>query len=241
MKSVIIYCMPRTKSTAAMQACKRSNKIFEPFNPFRLFGVDYSEYKDDVPKMNRLYARKALEINSLYPSYAKSIASGVIEKTITQLNDPDTVSKITCLELTKNLTARKWFENAATADNHEIFVLVRDLREQIFSYLLASKFGYFKDSECEPYEVVIPPGDFLAIIEVIDNFLRFVPKNAYLINFDTMPTQYFDIDNITILPQNSIDKLKFVKNLDYCEYHIKNIIDYYSEYWNQKIGTLKTF
>lgn len=220
MKPVIIYSLPRTRSTAILQACVRPIKLHEPFDHFTLYGADTNNAWNFYPR----YANKSEQL--VWP-YIKD-----------QLNDPRAVSKFFGNSLLTFPPARSWFEEADRNETHDIFVAVRDRRETAWSYLLAHKFGWVKGSESESKEVEIEPRFFFFLAYTFDNFLRFFPKNATLIEYETLPASHFDKSLIEIQDQESAKKRPLIKNREFCEEQIDSIIQCYDREWQSKVASL---
>ena len=239
-KPVIIYSMPRTRSTAVLQSCVRRDKVFEPFNNLSLFDVRFNSEGRENQDVTNDYIDAYRKIADTYASYANSLTEAKIQALFSRLNNPDTVSKIICNGLFYFLPARTWLESVSVNQTHDIFVLVRDLREQMLSFILSHKFGFFKETECEPFDVEIQSSDIRMLHTTIDNFLRFIPPSGRLISFDKLPSTHFDYKNIVLEEQQSLSKLSYISNIDYCEFHIEQIIKYYKDEWDRKLSTLTT-
>ncbi len=231
--------MPRTKSTAALQACMRSTKVFEPFNNINLFNIQVNSTGRTPKDVTDEYIKAYRGVADTYASYANSLSENTVRELFDNLNNPSTVSKVICNGLSYFLPARNWLHNASVNQTHDIFVLVRDLREQMLSYVLSHKFGFFKDTECEPFTVEVLPDDIRLLRVTLDNFLRFLPDNGHIMEFDDLPASHFDRSNVVLEKQNSLSKMSYISNLDYCEYHIDQIIKYYKDEWDRKISLRK--
>lgn len=235
--------MPRTRSTAALQACLRQQKYMEPFSEYRIFNVNLPKNKiGDPKKFSKKYEASIhntlRKINDVYATLISEVPSEKITELISELNRSDTVSKIFGFHLTSFLPGRKWFFDCDKNSTHDIFVLTRDLREQIFSYLLAPKFGFFEKEKIEPHSIAIDESSFSYCRSNIDSFLRFFPKNATLVTWETLPISHFDKSKVEIREQNSLENLSFIENLDECEWHIENLIKYYADEWNEKLASI---
>ena len=145
MKPVIIYGMPRTRSTAAMQACKRTVKLNEPFAVF------------NTPNYNENHMGCLSRIRILN-DYAQSNQWNLV---LEEMNRPDAVVKIFGRDLAQYYNARAWFNEANTS--HEIFTLIRNPRETILSILLAQHFGHWKGDEKVVEEIIIDDQEFCKI------------------------------------------------------------------------------
>lgn len=220
MKPVIIYSMPRSRSTAIMHSCKRSRCLFEPFDFFTLFGDTGRNSYD------------------LYPHYSNSVPDKKWESIKTSMEDPNSVTKFFGISLYSYYPARKWFVEVDNAESHDIFVAVRDRREQAFSYLLACKFGWFKDKSVEPFEFTVDNRMLFNLARMQDAFLRFFPKNAKLIDFDNLPETHFDKSLNKLKNQDSLNNISYIKNIDHCEEQIASIIKCYDSEWRSKLSSI---
>lgn len=218
MKPIIIYTLPRSHSTAALQACRKPVLLNEPFDHVTLYGQNATEAFSFTAKYN----------NEIIPS--------VWPKILSQLNDKNSASKFFGHSLYFFLPARKWFQACDINKTHDIFILTRNLREQIFSYLLAKYFGYSKSLEKVIQPITIRDFDIFLATFYIDCFLRFYPQNGKIITFDKIPETHFDRNRITLQPQHSLNKLSYITNLDFVQDQVNNIIMYYRDEWVEKIG-----
>jgi hypothetical protein len=233
-KPVIIYSMPRTRSSAVLESCLRNTRIFEPFNPEILFGTP--SFPDEIFENSvQLNRSVKIRLDHAYPQYAINLEPEYLNHMFSQLNAEDTACKIISDSLGDFLPARHWFMNADLNNTHDIFVLVRDLREQMLSFLLAMNFGYFKSTEIQPSPVVIHSSAIFQLRRTLDAFLRFFPTNAKLITFESLPDSHFDRSKILIKNQNSLYNLSQISNLEYCEMQIACLLEYYMDEWNSKI------
>ena len=221
MKPVILYSLPRTRSTAILYSCNRELKLNEPFarNPLH-------------KNKNESWYRLA-EYNS------EVISSGRWNELLSQMNNTNTVTKILCADLFYFRKAREWIDNAINNDTHDIFVIERENREEILlSYILAITIGWYKTSEKEIYEFDASLWMLEHFNYIIDWYLRFYPKKGKIITFDNLPESHFDISFNQIKDQDSSSKYSYIKNLDEYRIHIKHILDYYKDEWDAKIKNL---
>jgi hypothetical protein len=207
--------MPRTKSTAVLQACKRSVKLNEPFDVYNL--PNYNKDTDGY-----LYRVRSLVEYDQWDSL------------LTKLNQKDTAVKIFGHSLMFYYNARAWFD--AAMQTHEIFTLIRNPKEMILSELIAFHFGHTKDSETENREITISDYQFYTVQSVISSFLRFYPSTGKLVTFDTLPTECFDKTQIQIQEQHSGNKTHFIKNIDEVHRNIDLMLSYYQAEWKDKTG-----
>ena len=215
MKPVVIYTMPRTRSNAALQACRRELKLNEPFDVYNL--------PNHNPSDNGYLSR--------FRTLTEYDQWNSLEH---QMNQPNSVVKIFGHSLLFYYNAREWLNKAETT--HEIFILIRSPREMILSELLAQHFGYTKDTEIDSKEIIIKDNQFYAIQTIFDSFLRFYPFSGKLVTFDTLPSEYFDKDQIRLQEQHSANKIEFVKNIDQVYRNIDLMLSYYQAEWKDVTG-----
>lgn len=227
--------MARTRSTAALESCYRTTKVFEPFNPYNLFNIP--AYNKNLSKLEQIEEMLKIRNNvfSLYQTYIKKVNKEQLNLLFNKLNEFSTVSKVIASDLEHFLPGRKWFYDADHNQTHEIIVLVRNRRDTLYSQLLADYFGYFKNVEVEPYNIIVKEDDFVKLRTSLDNFLRFFPTNYKIYDFYNLPKDLFNINAISIQEQVTFKKLKYIKNLEFCEEQIQNLIEYYDELWKEKI------
>lgn len=200
MKPVLIYGMPRTRSTAAMQACKRAVKLNEPFARHNAVNYHSTQWNLILEEMNR----------------------------------PDAVVKIFGRDLAQNYNAREWFNKATTS--HEIFNLIRNPRETIFSLLIAQHLGFWKGDEKKLNEIIIDENEFSNIEFVFESFLQFYPKSGRLVTFESLPEEFFDMSQISLEEQNSMSRLHLIKNLDEVEKNVDTMLRYFEAEWKDVTG-----
>ena len=226
MKPVIIYALPRTRSTAVLYSCKRELKLFEPF---AANGIHKEKQHDNVWHIRA-------ELNNDF------VRLGKWEDMVTKMNNINTVTKILCMDLFYFSPARKWFNDLVENQTHDVFIIERENREEILlSYTLAAYFGWHKNSEIAPYEFTVDDSFLIPIHNIIDNYLRFYPKRGKIITFANLPDSHFDKSlnhSHRAIDQQSSSKYKYIKNLDEFRVHIKHILDYYKDEWDSKIINL---
>lgn len=222
MKPIIIYTLTRARSTAVLQACRRSNLMNEPF--------EISALSD--PEPNHSFADS---INNLIEYRTNALLSPKWEEIKQQMSYPDSAVKFFGTHLYNFFPAQKWFLEAE--QTHEIFVLTRNIREVIWSQLLATKFGFHKVSETPLYETSFSGIDLYNADIAIDSFLRFYPKTGKHITFENLPEQYFDTSKITIENQNSLEnKIKYITNASEIDKKIDAILTFRSQQWQDVTG-----
>ena len=212
MKPVIIYTMGRSRSTAVLQACRRTTQLNEPFDVYSIVGHDFTSFIEARAELGNQIDWANVQC---------------------QMSNSDSASKFFGTSLALFPPAQNWFLEAE--ETHEIFILLRNVRDVIWSLLLANKFGFHKHSEVELCDTVINDRDLFVADNAIDQFLRFYPQTGKIISFDSLPEDYFDYSKITHPNQNSQErKLQFITNLDEVERKIDLILDFRSLQWKEK-------
>ena len=225
MKSVLLYSLPRARSTATLYSCIREIKLNEPFGATAL-------NKNISHRKNTPWIFRA-ELNN------NIVISGQWDNLVKQMSNSNTVTKIISSDLQYFLPARSWFEEVVEKETHDIFVIERENREEtLFSYIIARHFGWHKLSEVNPYDFTVSNIMLTYINNDIDWYLRFYPKKGKIITFENLPKSHFDKNLNHIENQNSSSKYQYIKNLDEIKSHIKHILDYYKDTWDSKIRNL---
>lgn len=215
---MIIYSMARSKSTAALEAAKREVLLNEPFNLNKLVN---DETLGVVDKLDA-----AMD----YPHWDK------LANTMSQSN---TASKFfgTCIHSMPK--AREWFAQIDKDKSHEIFCLIRSPKETMLSHILAMFFGYHTLEETENVELTINDNQLMFLLEPsLHMFLKYYPKNATTVTFDTLPSEHFDYGKINITTQNSIERRQHcITNLEEVKRKIDIFLRFHQREWEEKTGT----
>ena len=231
--------MRRCRSTATMMAARHSVKLNEPFDPFAKIGGDWTP--SDGGRLSRPPRAGLLGPYDTIVDQRHDILTNYVSEWETicrQMNADDTVVKFFGSSIANWAPARYWFNNVQKADSHEIFILLRNNRDRIWSHILANKFGYVKKNETSPYKVEFSHRELQQVSMSIENFLRFYPVNGKVVTFETLPEEFFDYSTIGLEPQNAQEtKMPHVTNPDFVEDQIYKILTYYSQEWYEKIGT----
>lgn len=213
----ILYSLPRSQSTVILEASKKTLKLNEPFskNSIKLINTE------ERARINELDCRwKEIEY---------------------KINEPTTIVKFLPRQLMWISSAKEWFYNAKNTHSHTIFVTVRDLSEMCWSTILAAIYGWNTTHENyvnQTEKHVVPQDAFVAIEEHISCFIEHFPENAILVSLDNLPSKYFDANKITMEKQNTMNKLDRIINYEYCDNHIKELVQIYQPTLNHKISTL---
>lgn len=220
MRPVILYSLPRTRSTAILQASRQPRKLHEPFDNYTLFGPTSPDPELDPEHWH-------LQVTDQQWELVRQ-----------QMDYPDSVSKFFGHSLYYLPRARPWFAQADQAGTHQIFVIVRDLREVALSYLMARYWGWTRDSERGAEDIWIHPELFRVVEGMFRVFLKFLPTNATLISWDRLPGTHFDRTQVHIQDQRSQSKLNYIRNLDQVENAIEDIIKKIQPEWQDRVMAL---
>lgn len=223
MKPILLYSLPRAKSTAVLYSCKSKFKLNEPFGITNIHKHITS---------NESWIKRA-ELNS------KFVDSGQWDELLDQMNSDNTVTKIISDDIYNFKPARSWFEYSIESQTHDVFIIERENKEEtLLSYIMARHFGWHKSTEVEPYEFTAGDNIISHLNSMIDNYLRFYPKRGKIITFNNLPESHFDKTLNHTIDQESLSKYRYFKNLDEFRVHIKYILDYHKDEWDFKIRNL---
>jgi hypothetical protein len=223
MKPVLLYSLPRARSTATMASCIREIKLNEPFGATAL---------NKNISHNKAWTFRA-EINNDF------VSSGKWDNLVKQMSNRNTVTKIISSDLQYFIPASLWFKDAIENETHDVFVIERENREEtLLSIIIATYFGWSKFSEVEPYEFTVSDKMLIYLHNCIDWNLRYYPKKGKIITFENLPDSHFDKSLNHNENQNSSNKYKYFKNIDEFRVHIKHILDYYKDTWDSKIRNI---
>lgn len=210
-KPIIIYSLARSKSTATMQAARRNILLNEPFDPWSAID-NYVE----------LVTQKTVSRTDLDNLLLSSVNWTELQQ---QMQNENAAIKFFGTSLHHYYPAQKWFNDALKNNSHEVFILLRNLKDLCWSLVLALEFGFAKSSLKKPIRTFTAP---IAYIEncsrSIDYFLDFYPKEKQIITFQSLPTEFFDYSKISMTPQKSQDKRFLVENYNYVEDQIHKIL-----------------
>ena len=191
MKPVIIYTLPRTRSSALLEACKRDVLLREPLD--------------------------------------RRLDDATWEKLKTSLNSSDTCSKFFGSQVSSDPRAKAWFRGVS--DTHDVFILMRDLNEVCYSFLLAKNFGWGKVTEVEPSEIKITYDDILSLHFEFERFFQMLPIGGQIISFETAPSSHFDFSRITLENQHSLEKIPRLANQEAAKNVVSSINRIYGLAW----------
>jgi hypothetical protein len=219
-KPIIIYSLARTKSSAVLQAAQRQHLLHEPFDSWAVLDNSYAGEKlSSVELDNRL-------LNTLnWPELEARMSAS------------DTAIKFFGTGLHHYYPAQKWFNSVIEKNTHEIFVLLRNLEDTLWSYILALNFGFDRRDHITPFKFAATPEHLGFANRNIVQFLDFYPKNKKIITFDSLPSEYFDRTRITLKPQKSEQKRFLVTNSDYVDDQIQKILLNHKSRWEDVTET----
>lgn len=209
MKPILIYTCARCRSSAALSSAKRDVKISEPFSNWEMVFRPALENRPRIEQTHEWW-------------------SDLVE----QMKNPNSATKIMGVHMMTCLYSRDWFTNIIENDTHDVFILVRDLREACQSFLVGCLYGFSKHGELEPKDTQISWWHAQQMLIQVDQFLRFLPSKGKVVTFDTLPDSHFDRSLCTTVNQHSLLKYESIENLDFTERAIEQVISYYGNDWN---------
>lgn len=219
MKPILLYAMHRSRSTAILHSAKRSIHFHEPFNRHRMKKLHGIFALPECQKvMSDFYYRDFL---------------------LPQLQQHDLAIKILGIECRWFSEARQWLTEVQENNKHEIYIVVRDLREIVWSTLLAMHYGYFHGENWKSSKQTceITPEQIRVLTIFLDSFLEYLPSDGQLISWDHLPTRDFDKEKNTIKNQYSLTKLPLIQNYQWCNDHVEEILKIYQPQWEDKVLT----
>lgn len=220
-KPHLIYTLPRAKSTAILQASKKKINLNEPFSYEFLFGhINYQDIFFDNYWEVTIQEKKWNLIKS-------------------SMNNPDSVVKVLGFDVENLSQGKKWLEDALKKQTHEVFVVHRDLKEVCWSYLLATRRGFFHNDNASNKPFSLKLIDLVFLEKHIKDYLRHLPqKNAKLISWDRLPKKYFDKSRVRITEQFSSKHLHLIENFDFCKNKIEEFKEIYQPIIDKRVLTL---
>ena len=201
---ICLYAMPRSRGNAALQACVKSIDMGEAWNP-----------RNFMP-------------NSAVPPVAQSVDHMVtmdqIQSVLAKIDLADAKVKIMGQQLARLIAAQEWWAAAQAAGRHEIFVLERDYRTSLHSWLLAEHLGYFKHKQEPDRPVVATDRHVRAVRLILENHVKFYPRYGHRISWDQLPPHAFDKAQVTINDQDSLSRLNLIENLDWWQDQLDQLL-----------------
>lgn len=234
-KPQIVYCMPRTRSTAILFASKKEIKLNEPFSFPVLSPSEFAKRNSGniSEVMKNSLKREFLNLN-----WQKDVNFEAWDNIKKDLNNPKSISKFLGISITEFDLAKNWFLGAQINKTHNIFVVYRDLEEICWSYVIANRFGFFKENEVYDRDKTVPELAFCALEQNIKEFLNNMPINANLISWENLPSTNFDKSKTTVQEQYSSSKKSLLKNIEYCSNKIDGILEKYQPQIESKVLSL---
>lgn len=219
----LIYALPRSRGTAILQASKKLRKFPEPNNPHNLylnkrftFFVNNPNWKNELPVI------KKWNLLTKEMSYRNAAV------------------KILPAHFNEFPLSIEWYNRIQEEETHDVYVVHRDLKELCYSFILAGIFGWFKHEEKQfdgEVEVTGMAVDGLSMH--FDSYLKYFPKNAKLISWESLPNTLFDKNNVIMEEQYSIKNFERIKNKDYCIGSIEDILRKYKPLIEEKTSSLE--
>lgn len=212
--------MPRTCSTAILYSSKKSKKLHEPFS-YRIV-------------LNGYLYNLGAETN-----WHESWSLNEWEQLKLSMADPDTCTKFFGSQIHLLPWSHDWWEQVQSSTDYEVFVVYRDIRKILHSYILAPHFGHFVEENREPADkVFISEGTFSSFIRDVKTFLHYLPRNGRLISWEHLPDQYFDRTKNHIIEQHSETKLNRIENYDYCMRRVDNLVQELQKPYQERLFAL---
>jgi hypothetical protein len=144
------------------------------------------------------------------------------------IDDPKAVLKIHGNHIEHSVRVQDWYQSVLANDVYDIFVVERpDWVNCFLSVCIANRFGFNLRNEKDPFEFSIEERELEDIEKEIQAYLKWYPKNSTKITADTMPESHFNNKMRNSENQNSQDKYKYIKNLDWAKVEIEKIVDRY--------------
>lgn len=165
------------------------------------------------------------------------------DKLMNQMNSNESCTKIHGTQLDLFRPGEVWYDSLIKTESHSIFVIERSDREnQMLSYLLARRHGFYKDAQDQlpMYSSMVTMPELAFLRYLIQCHLRFYPTYGEVVTYDTLPEPYFD-RNIDLSHRNQNSELRHncLLNLEYCKEVIADQLAYYKEEWDDKIRSIR--
>jgi hypothetical protein len=203
-RPIALYAMPRSRGTAVLQACKRSNDLHEAWNPRKFMS------NQAVPP--------------LHQSIDHMVTQQQIDAVLCLINQPDTKVKIMGQQLARLEAAQTWWDHSQSAMIHDIWILERDYAQSLHSWLLAEHLGYFLETQGHDRTIVATELHVSQVRLLLHNHVRFYPRHGIRITWDALPTHEFDKSQIVMGEQHSLDRLQLIQNFDWWQDQIDSLL-----------------
>lgn len=214
-RPLVIYSMPRTRSYAALEAARRTERLDEPFGFWKLFPNHSSECYN-------------------LPSYFNSLISAEQWQSIERaMASPTAAVKLFGYHFYEVKAARAWWQQIQTANTHEIIVLERDRVEICYSMLMARITGYWRQNEREAIRVNVNDSDLLFLHRYIDCHIRWYPQVGRRVTWDRLPQELFDKSQIQQEPQQNLQRLDLIANGDWVAERIIDLMSFFGDEWDR--------
>lgn len=156
-----------------------------------------------------------------------------------KITDPKTVLKIHGSHIAYDNKIQEWYQQVIDQSVYEIFIIERPDRLNTFlSLILASKFGFSKREEIEPFYFTVTDNDIQSVRTELTTYLSFYPRYGTAINIDNMPTEYFNTDIMRYENQHSHLKYQYIENYQWTVEQLELILKEFQKFWDDKIHSL---
>ena len=130
---MLLYTFPRARGTVSLLSSNRAIKLNEPFAVSNVF-----DFKSPPHNIAIMPSRTEADI-------AATLDWDVM---ISEMNSPDSCTKIHGSNLDAFRPGKKWYNSVMELGSHAIFVIERPDREnQMLSVLLANRHGFSKEAQ----------------------------------------------------------------------------------------------
>jgi hypothetical protein len=210
-KPFLIYALPRSRSTAILQASKKPIIIYEPFNPNIRNSSEVSWYelknqlnnKDASIKILCSHFKKFHKAKIWYDHVQreKRFKIFVVQRDIREICHSYMIAPFVGFE--------KQYESREKDLKGKIEIQINEIE---FEDLLTTTF---------------------------QSFLDFFPEYGTVINWKNLPEDFFDKTKVNIQEQFSQTKLDLVKNLDSCLLIVEKIVKQFEPLIDDKLCKLR--
>lgn len=198
---MIIYTWPRTQSTATLMRAKTGNHLLEPFGLYSPWGI--ASRLDLAQEPKRSWDE--------------------LEK---QLMDQNTASKILGINLYNVRSSRAWW--ARYCADQKPYVLFRDLRETVISFVMAKHLGWVSWEQKTDRVLDITPYDIEECRKNWECFIDYAPAEAHAITFNSLPETDFNPTQKVAQPQDYQNKfLTLVKDIEKVLGWVDELVQHY--------------
>ena len=225
-RPLIIYAMPRSRSLATLSACKRSQRLVEPFSLYNLNG----QVDDPFAIQLRAYA-------------TNQVSPAVWNDLIWYMRQPWTASKIFGYHIHEFKPAQHWWRDVQARDEHDIYVLARDRLQLCISFFMASAYGFYLREQRPLVPSELDPMLIHTLDYKIDCHLRYFPTRGRLITWDTLPPEDFDTALVgkpwrRAESQDYQQKQDLISNMPLLIERAQEVLAWHKDEWDAKESAL---